>query len=278
MQVFLKSKETYKDFKSNLGNYFDINQCKIYRKRVDIFDADTKQLVASYYPRYINENTQKLLGQCVIPFNHKLDSGMRKQVRPKNSKRCPSYVYGFYDKKIISKNPKYDMKGDFRQTKAMTMGKNQDLWTRIIHYVDLIFKINHRDYYTNQYNLTRKNIDATLYQSIFSTITINYSLRTSIHTDAQNYKDGLGVIIVCPDPEHPHFGFKGGELLLPRYRIGFPMQYGDLLFFDSKEYHCNAELTGEPAEYKCGKKFWKNQEHRYNRISFVFYAREDLYK
>ena len=91
--------------------------------------------------------------------------------------------------------------------------------------------------------------------TVFTTITVNRSWRTAAHTDAGDYRPGMGVMAVL---EGGRFG--GGELIFPRYRTAVDMRTGGLCLADVHELHGNAPMWGQ----------------RFTRLSFVFYARERM--
>lgn len=93
-----------------------------------------------------------------------------------------------------------------------------------------------------------------LVSEVFSTVTINKNWRTRVHTDQGDYKPGFGVI-TC----FRRGPVQGGELILPKFRLGVDLRERDVLLVDVHECHGNAPLVGNPFEYE--------------RISCVFYLR-----
>ena len=92
--------------------------------------------------------------------------------------------------------------------------------------------------------------------TVFTSITVNRNERTAAHTDANDYKPGLGVMAVL---EGGHYD--GGELIFPKYRTAVDMRTGGVCLADVHEWHGNARFVGR----------------RFLRLSFVFYARERMH-
>jgi hypothetical protein len=79
----------------------------------------------------------------------------------------------------------------------------------------------------------------------FTTITINNTYATGVHTDAGDLDEGFSCIAVGRAGH-----FSGGRLVFPEYRVAVDMQHGDLLLMDAHEWHGNTRLTkhSEDAE------------------------------
>jgi hypothetical protein len=91
----------------------------------------------------------------------------------------------------------------------------------------------------------------------FTTLTVNNSVVGSIHTDVGDYKDGIGVISVVRRGV-----YKGGWLVFPEFGVGADLQDGDLLFFNSHDWH--------------GVTPFHDTEEGFNRVSVVYYFREKM--
>lgn len=90
----------------------------------------------------------------------------------------------------------------------------------------------------------------------FSTVTVNYNYRTSLHKDSGDFREGFGNLVVCQK------GITGGLLLFPRYKLAIVPENGDFIGMDVHEYHCNSPITiGDDGGY---------------RLSFVCYLRERM--
>ena len=93
--------------------------------------------------------------------------------------------------------------------------------------------------------------------TVFSTITVNKTFRTSCHLDAGDLESGFSNLSVLTDGEHD---YTGGYLVLPEYRTAINIRPGDLLLIANHNViHGNTPIDG-------------------HRISIVAYYREGLLK
>ena len=102
--------------------------------------------------------------------------------------------------------------------------------------------------------------DWVIPNSVFTTITINKNWQTAVHKDAGDLAEGFGCMTAFSAG-----GYKGCNLVFPKYRTAVNMRTGDLILCDVHEWHGNTPLVpkiGVPHE----------------RISCVFYYRENMYK
>jgi hypothetical protein len=77
----------------------------------------------------------------------------------------------------------------------------------------------------------------------FTTLTVNENWRTAVHTDRGDYKAGFGVMCAL----EAGGGFRGGELVFPKYGVAVDMRTGGVLFADVHELHGNNELEIAPG-------------------------------
>lgn len=125
---------------------------------------------------------------------------------------------------------------------------------KLIQFISKTFKKVAPKEYRSQWKFAKSlNPNMVLKNTVYTTLTVNKNLRTRVHQDKGDYDSGLGNLAVFRESDKATF--KGGEFLLPEYKIGFNMQEGDLLFVDVHEKHCNNPLKGK------------------GRISLVCYAR-----
>jgi hypothetical protein len=86
----------------------------------------------------------------------------------------------------------------------------------------------------------RFRIDGT----VFTTLTINHNWRTACHRDAGDLTAGFSNICGVTGPEGK--GWRGGQFILPEYRIAINLQPGDMLLVNNHGgIHGNDELIGE---------------------------------
>ena len=80
--------------------------------------------------------------------------------------------------------------------------------------------------------------------TVFTTLTVNHNWRTACHRDAGDLSTGFSNICGVTGPESK--GWKGGQFILPEYRIAVNLQPGDMLLVNNHEgIHGNDELIGE---------------------------------
>jgi hypothetical protein len=113
----------------------------------------------------------------------------------------------------------------------------------------------------------RTHPDWVIPGTAFTTITINNSYPTGVHTDKGDLDEGFSTLCVLR-----RGNYSGGFLTFPEYGVGVDMQHGDLLLMDAHEWHGNTymecDVCGEPIS---GTKFHDACETE--RISVVSYFR-----
>ena len=92
----------------------------------------------------------------------------------------------------------------------------------------------------------------------FTTLTVNNNVAPSgVHKDAGDFKGGLGVISVLRCGQ-----YEGAWLCFPEYRVGVDLRHGDVLFFNSHDWHGVTEM--------------RNKSDDAERISVVYYMRKKM--
>lgn len=87
--------------------------------------------------------------------------------------------------------------------------------------------------------------------TVFSTLAVNQGFRTGIHKDKGDYDGAHGLMVVLGSDR-----FEGGELMFPKYDVAVDLRVGDVIVFDSLEWHCNA-------------KFRKNKDERFSVVCYI---------
>lgn len=86
----------------------------------------------------------------------------------------------------------------------------------------------------------RFRIDGT----VFTTLTVNHNWRTACHRDAGDLTTGFSNICGITGPDGK--GWRGGQFILPEFRIAINLQPGDMLLVNNHEgIHGNDELIGD---------------------------------
>lgn len=101
--------------------------------------------------------------------------------------------------------------------------------------------------------------DWVIGKTAFTTVTVNVNYSIGYHRDANDLKEGLGVM------SHLCLGsYFGGELVLPRFRTAVNLRHKDVILFDVDQVHGVVPLSGP----------WG----RFTRMTCVHYLRESLLK
>jgi hypothetical protein len=99
--------------------------------------------------------------------------------------------------------------------------------------------------------------DWVIGNTAFTTITVNVSVSLTYHRDANDLKEGLGVM------SHLALGtYSGGELVIPRFRVALKLKHRDIVLFDVGQDHGVMPISGA----------WG----RFTRMTCVHYLRENL--
>jgi hypothetical protein len=117
--------------------------------------------------------------------------------------------------------------------------------------VDRIYREELPDHWQKQREfMDRTSPDFKFDDSVFSTVTVNRNKRTTYHYDHDDFRGGMGNLVVLDSNG-------GGALVMPRYRLAFLPKPTDVLLMNVHEMHGNAVFTGE-------------------RLTAVLYAREHI--
>ena len=104
------------------------------------------------------------------------------------------------------------------------------------------------------------NANYVLWDTAFSTVTVNKNFNTAIHVDGGDHPEGFGNLFVYREGD-----WTGGYFTLLEYGIAIDMANQDMLFVDVHRHHANSPWTLDP-------------ENGDLRISFVLYYRTGLMK
>jgi len=115
----------------------------------------------------------------------------------------------------------------------------------LFEFIDKLYKKHLGDIYTKQELVIAQAPNRRLWDTVFSSAYLAKRFQAGYHRDG-NLKGVMTALITTGD-------FKGGDLVIPRWRIAIKLRPGDLLFFDAEELHGNLEIEGD-------------------RLSFAFYC------
>lgn len=180
-----------------------------------------------------------------------------KYIRQMNSK-APSGIIGYYDNKSFMGHRRIKSDGVMCRLTSFSK-KNIEKYEKalpIISYIDSIYEKLGGDHYKCQKDAIDKlNPDFRIENTAYTTVTVNRNFRTALHKDKGDFKGGMINLAVVSDGND----YGGCYTMLPKYGIAIDCRPSDFLIFDTYEYHCNSEKTGEGE-----------------RLSLVLYLREKM--
>lgn len=129
-----------------------------------------------------------------------------------------------------------------------------------VEHIDKLYAELCPDHHARQMAISRgTNKNYRIADTAFTTVTVNKNFQTAVHQDSGDFPKGFGNLIV-----YRRGGYQGGYFCLPEYRVAIDMQNCDALFVDVHKWHGNTPIV--------------NMAHMAERISFVMYYREYMYK
>lgn len=93
-----------------------------------------------------------------------------------------------------------------------------------------------------RYEVQKRRMEAThadwrIGNTPFTTITVNNTYPTGVHTDAGDLQEGFSTLAVLR-----RGAYTGGRLVFPEFRTAVDMGHGDVLLMDAHEWHGNTAL------------------------------------
>lgn len=85
---------------------------------------------------------------------------------------------------------------------------------------------------------SRTNSDWLMPDTPFTTVTVNNTYSTGVHTDSGDLEEGFSTLACLR-----RGAYEGGLFVIPQYRVAVDMQDGDLLLLDAHEFHGNTAMT-----------------------------------
>jgi hypothetical protein len=250
-KLFIKAVMTVEESDKYAGKLLKAEDCKkVFSEDVDLYDKDTKQLLAKFRTKVIPGNIQKagyenLLEAATVTDNRRT-AGAGKPVT--------SGVAGYFDP-AGGRFPICRLTA-FNQH---SMPKFKAAYP-IFKFVDNAYAELVPDKYKAQKAIADKTSqDFVIPGTSFTTITINKNYETAVHKDSGDFKDGFGNLVALRKGK-----YTGCYFTLVRWGVGFDMQNGDLLMVDVHQWHGNTPMI--------------KHEDNATRLSLVMYYREKMYK
>lgn len=176
-----------------------------------------------------------------------------------------SAVVGFYDRQG----------GRFpycRQTAFAS--KEVELWSAalpMIEHVGQLFKKVAPTRWQNQMDECSRCPDYVIGSGPFTTLTVNNNTAPSAtHTDKGDFKNGLGVISCVR-----RGSYEGAWLVFPEYGVGADLGDGDVIFFNSHDWHGVTDMEKMTEDYD-PKRHGPHAFESPERITVVYYFRERM--
>lgn len=156
----------------------------------------------------------------------------------------------------------YDRSGRFpfcRET-AFT-NKEPEKWSELLpmceHVSDLMREVVPKRF-ALQMAQARKSPDFVIGSTPFTTLTVNNNVApAATHTDKGDFKDGLGIISCARVGK-----YEGAWLVFPEYMVGADLRDGDVIFFNSHDWHGVTPMIAESDGAE--------------RITVVYYCRQNM--
>lgn len=211
-----------------------------------VFEGDEMRLVAVFIKNGVNAAVCHKAAVVLEP------AATKNNLRMKTNGGTPpnTGVVGYYD---YLTNP---TQHKCRETEFMRKNWHHisDGCEPLLHALDFVY----RQYAPFHYNLQKVAIPSNfqLFDTAFSTITVNRNFRTAVHTDKGDFKSGFAVLSVIDGT------FDGCHLAIKKIRKCFKLGVGDVLLFDASLEHGNTQLH--------------NPEFCWKRTSVVCYLRNGL--
>lgn len=244
-----------------LGKAYDLqDDFVVFKDTIKVLDAENGKTLALLLKNVITDPDLIKAGRNLTTFKGKSErradaSGERRIFKPKSGSTKDVYL-GAQSPSVMLGYEASDNYHPCRMT-ALTR-KHRKLFdndtVKLVQHISNIFERNCPDEYDKQKGFIQEcNKQMVIENSVFTSLTVNMTWRTSLHIDKGDFRSGLGNLCVFK-----YGDYTGGEIMLPNYKVAFDLQEGDVLFMDVHEPHCNNVLQGE------------------GRLSLICYAREQI--
>lgn len=203
------------------------------------------QLLCIYLPGVLQAESEEHHAELTkirsTTDNRGLASGMKRVQyggrKRSGTARVQSSIVGYFD----PAGPK-----QFCRLTAYT-AKELDGWDSMRPFFEAIakhFKEQVPDRYDAQMQyVARTHPDWVIPGTPFTTITINNTYPTGVHTDKGDLDQGFSTIACLRRGT-----YTGGQLMFPEYRVAVDLQDGDLILMDAHEWHGNVQITKQDDE------------------------------
>jgi hypothetical protein len=163
----------------------------------------------------------------------KLDGTYSNTMRMPRQDQISSGVMGFYDR--YPRIP-YCRRCAFNE-------QHPEVWAACTPLIKAVNEV-HRAYETPSWDALNElatdcSKDFIIPDTVYTTVTVNKNYRTAYHRDGRNIANGKSAMLLVREGK-----VKGGVLVLPAYRIGVPLDTGDVIIFNgATDLHGNTFIT-----------------------------------
>lgn len=197
-----------------------------------IGEGGTRRVVAVYIPRGVAVDVCHAAARVLEP------AATKKNMRAAVNGGVPpdTGIVGYYD--YLNHPTKYKCREtEYMRNHRSELSESEPLVKRL----DTLY----REVAPVHYRLQQMAIPAEyqMYDTVFSTVTVNRNFRTAVHTDRGDFRSGLGVVAVINGK------FEGCHLVIEDIKKAFRLNVGDVLFFDTSLTHGNTEVVGAAAHW-----------------------------
>lgn len=146
----------------------------------------------------------------------------------------------------------FDPKPPFRYCRLTAwsgkeMDKYRDLFPLFENIGDLFAEHVPDRYAVQMGHVNRTHPDWRIGRTPFTTITVNNTYPTGVHTDAGDLEEGFSTLACLR-----RGNYTGGNLVFPEFRVAVDMKHGDVLLMDAHEWHGNTALVDKTPECDWG--------------------------
>lgn len=148
------------------------------------------------------------------------------------------------------------------------MDKWKGLWP-LLQEIARLFEENVPDRFANQAREAQRTAPEWVIPGTpFTTVTVNNTYATGVHTDKGDLDAGFSTIVAFREGQ-----YEGGTLCFPEYGVGVDLQDCDLILMDAHEWHGNIQFDPMPKYELSGR---LAEDPGFERISIVSYFRTQM--
>jgi hypothetical protein len=203
--------------------------CKLVKRAFETATLDQARDALRHLKRYGSDNRGKYAGMPRVT-RRKADGTLSKTSAARN---VASAIIGFFDR-----SPRMPF---CRQT-AFTANE-VDRWTTILpmaQRMSELFRLHVPERWRAQHRTSQgTSPDFVIEDTVFTTMTVNNSVRAAVHRDKGDLDAGFGCMNILRGGP-----WTGGLLVFPEFRTAVQLDEGDAIFFDPHELHANTNFDG----------------------------------